>query len=240
MAATSISLVREQSEAVGPTRALWVPFALGRPLGIASDPEFQRSVLRAAFDLLRTQTEPGIVDFPHDAPDTEFVEQWSCPLNLARPVGDALSDRLWAEAGPLLPWAAETRRRRGRSFFGASGAALDQQREVVQALAAIAETATILDAPDVGVEWAFDMPLLIRHLTDDARTIYHEALASQPGTQPPTHDDLNDWIFDSTVLGETILTIADHLTAAATDLPFLTFIRGFLVPEGRYRGQSSF
>lgn len=98
----------------------------------------------------------------------------------------------------------------------------------------------IMEAPDVGVEWAFDMPLLIRHLTDDVRTIYHEALASQPGAQPPTHDDMNDWIFDSTVLGETILAIADHLTAAAADMPFLAIIRGFLVPEGRYRGQSSF
>ena len=41
MATTSISLIREQSEAVRPPRALWVPFALGRPLGSAADPDFQ-------------------------------------------------------------------------------------------------------------------------------------------------------------------------------------------------------
>ncbi len=37
VATASISLIREQSEAVRPPRALWVPFALGRPLGSADD-----------------------------------------------------------------------------------------------------------------------------------------------------------------------------------------------------------
>ena len=36
VATASISLIREQSEAVRPPRALWVPFALGRPL-VAAD-----------------------------------------------------------------------------------------------------------------------------------------------------------------------------------------------------------
>ncbi|MEM8618856.1 MAG: hypothetical protein AAGF73_03960 [Actinomycetota bacterium] len=232
--------MREQSEAVGPTRALWVPFPLGRPLGSASDAEFQRSVVRAALDLLSTQTEPGIVDFPTDAPDVGEQEPWACPLNLAPATGDSFADRLSAEASRFLPWAAETRRRRGRSLFGASGAAPDQQREVVQALGSIADSGDLTDVPDVGIEWAFEMPLLIRHLVDDVRTIYHEALAAQPGSRAPTHDDLNDWIFESTVLGEVIIAIADHLTAAADEQPMLAFIRGFVVPEGRYRDQSSF
>ena len=60
VATTSISLIREQSEAVNPPRALWVPFALGRPLGSASDPDFQKNVIRAAFDLLDLATEPTI------------------------------------------------------------------------------------------------------------------------------------------------------------------------------------
>ena len=41
---TSISLIREHSEAIGPTRALWVPFPLGRPWGVPEDPDFQRVV----------------------------------------------------------------------------------------------------------------------------------------------------------------------------------------------------
>ena len=52
MATASISLIREQSEAVKPPRALWVPFALGRPLGAADDAEFQKRVMRAALGML--------------------------------------------------------------------------------------------------------------------------------------------------------------------------------------------
>ena len=54
VATASISLIREQSEAVRPPRALWVPFALGRPLGSADDPEFQKQVMRAALGMLAT------------------------------------------------------------------------------------------------------------------------------------------------------------------------------------------
>ena len=64
VATASISLIREQSEAVRPPRALWVPFALGRPFGSADDPAFQKDVMRAALGMLATATEPTIEDYP--------------------------------------------------------------------------------------------------------------------------------------------------------------------------------
>ena len=67
VATTSISLIRPQSERVGPPRALWVPYALGRPLGSAGDPDFQKDVMRAAFDLLANLSEPAIVDYEVEA-----------------------------------------------------------------------------------------------------------------------------------------------------------------------------
>ena len=48
------------------------------------------------------------------------------------------------------------------------------------------------------------MPLLIRHLADDLRTFYHEAVASQPGAGAPNHDELSRWLFDTTALGDAI------------------------------------
>jgi len=69
VATTTISLIKEQTQKVGVPRGLWVPFPLGRPLGSATDPEFQKDVMRGAFDLLQTATEPTIVDYPVDAPD---------------------------------------------------------------------------------------------------------------------------------------------------------------------------
>jgi len=238
VATTSISLVREQSEAVNPPRALWVPYALGRPLGSASDPEFQTNVMRAAFDLLDLASEPTIANYPVEAPDEAGPEQWACPLNLPVTQDDSFHGRLQAEIDRLAPWAAQTRAERGRTFFGVTGARADQVDEVARALASVADSGNLIDAPDSEVEWAFEMPLLIRHLADDLRTFYHEAIAAQPGPAAPNHDALNHWIFGGTALGETFTTIADHLSVG--DNGFHKLVRGLLIPEGHYRNGSSF
>ena len=239
VATVCISLVREQTEKVNPPRALWVPFPLGRPVGVPGDADFQKDVMRAAFAMLETATEPTIDDYPHEAPEAG-PEQWACPLNLGTPSDDTLWARLTAEVGRLRPWAAETRRRRGRTTFGLSGAAEDQVDVVIEALAAVAESGDLDAVPAGDVEWAHEMPFLLRHLADDVRGFYHEAIASQPGDTPPNHDALNEWIFGETVLGDVLLAIADHLTAAADDNPFAPLIRNFIIPEGHYRGIANF
>ena len=248
MATTSISLIREQSERIRPPRALWVPFALGRPLGSAADPEFQKNVIRAAFDLLGTATQPTIADWDGAEPDEAGPEAWACPLNLAPATDDSLSGRLLAEIARLRPWSAETRHERGRTLFGASGATPDRVDDVALALATIAETGDVSSVPDIESrsadgerpEWAFDMPLLIRHLADDLRTFYHEAIAAQPGPSAPNHDALNDWIFGGTALGETLIAVADALTTVADENPMARLVRGLTIPEGRYQGGSAF
>ena len=238
MATTSISLVREQSEAVRPPRALWVSFALGRPLGSASDPDFQKAVLRSAFDLLETADEPTIADYPIEAPEEAGPGVWACPLNL--PVSDdpTYTGRLLAEVARLRPWSTETRASRGRTLFGATGAGVDQVDEVARTLGSIADSGIVDEVSRDEVDWAFPMPLLVRHLADDLRTFYHEAIAAQPGAMAPNHDALNEWIFGGTALGDVLQAVADHLTIS--DLPIATFVRGFLIPEGHYNGGSAF
>ena len=228
------------SEAVVPPRALWVPFPLGRPLGVVDDSEFQKSVMRTAFGLLDTATEPTIEDYEIQAPGEGLSENWSCPLNLSTESSGSFTDRLLAEVALLRPWAIETRRQRGRTLFGASGAGEDQVDELARAFASIAETGEVAVEPVVDdVAWAFDMPLLARHIADDLRSFYHEALAAQPGDTAPNHDALNRWIFGETVLGEALLLVADGLTKAS-DSPIAQLVRGLLIPEGHYRGGSAF
>lgn len=189
--------------------------------------------------MLHTTTEPTIEDYPLDGPDEAGPGQWSCPVSIPSPEDeDRLVGRLLAEVARLRPWSAETRRARGRTLFGASGAGVDQVDDVARALAAMADSGDLSTAPDGDVEWAFAMPLLIRHLADDLRTYYHEAIAAQPGPGAPTHDALNQWIFGGTALGEVLQRIADHLTALDTKAALLT--RGLLIPEGHYRGGSAF
>lgn len=239
VATTSISLIRAQTEKVKPPRALWVPFALGRPLGSSAEPEFQKQVMRAAFDLLETATEHTVVDFPDEAPDEAGPGVWACPLNFDPPADLSLGDQLLAEIARLRPWALETRRERGRSLFGASGASPDQVDDVARALAHVAEHGEVHRMPPGDtVDWRFKMPLLIRHLADDLRTFYHEGLAAQPGPGAPNHHALNDWIFGGTALGNVLQAVADRLTDADDGMAKL--VRGLVIPEGHYRGGSAF
>ncbi|WP_394938540.1 hypothetical protein [uncultured Ilumatobacter sp.] len=211
---------------------------MGRPLGSAEDPEFQKNVMRQAFGLLATATEPTIADYAGPLPEEAGPGQWACPLNLGPVVDDTLTGRLLAEVGRLKTWSAQTRAVRGRTLFGVSGAQPDQVDDVARALASVVEVDSITDAPVGEVDWAFDMPLLVRHLADDLRTFYHEAIAAQPGSVAPNHDALNDWIFGGTALGDTLLAVADRLAAA--DNPMANLVRGLLIPEGRYRDGSAF
>ena len=228
------------SEAVVPPRALWLPFPLGRPLGAVNDAEFQKDVLRRGFGLIDTAVEPTIEDYAVETPDEDLSENWACPVNLSLAGSDSLSERLLAEVAMLRPWALETRHRRGRTFFGVTGAGEDQVDDVARALASIADSGDVLSEPLVdGISWAFEMPLLLRHMADDLRTFYHEAVVARPGESAPNHDALNQWIFSETVLGETLLLVADGLTQAS-NVPMAQLVRGLLIPEGHYKGGSAF
>jgi len=238
VATASISLIREQSEAVQPPRALWVPFALGRPLGLANDPEFQKDVMRAALTMLDTATEPTIENYQTEAPFEEEAGHWVCPVSFPVKKDESTTAQLIAEVTRLAPWSAETRATRGRTLFGVTGAAPDQIESVARALADIAESGDLTRPPDVGIDWQFDMPLLVRHIADDLKTFYHEAIAAQPGAGAPNHDALNAWIFGGTALGDTLLEIAAHLTEAGD--PYSLLVRGLLIPEGYFEGGSAF
>jgi hypothetical protein len=56
----SISLLREITEKIRPPRALFVPFALGYPLGEPDNPELQLKIMRAAFNLLSRNDCPAL------------------------------------------------------------------------------------------------------------------------------------------------------------------------------------
>jgi len=118
-----------------------------------------------------------------------------------------------------------------------TGADPDQVEVVAAALASIAESGDVTNPPPGDVSWTFDMPLLVRHLVDDLRTYYHEAIASQPGVAP-NHDALTEWIFAETALGETLQAVAARLGSSGD--PMAKLVRGFVIPEGHHHGGSAF
>ncbi len=214
-----------------------MPFALGRPLGVAGNADFQKDVLRASFAMLKNATEPTIEDYPIEAPVESGSSDWSCPVSFAVAEDESISARLLAEINLMAPWSAETRAARGRTLFGATGAGKNQVEQVAKALGEIADHGNVRDLPTGDISWQFEMPLLIRHLVDDLRTFYHEAAAAQPGNDMPDHQALNDWIFSDTALGDGIQAIAQHLTHMGDGASLMT--RGFLVPEGYLAGGGS-
>jgi hypothetical protein len=194
--------------------------------------------MRAAFGMLETATAPTIQDYPIDAPAEATAGEWACPVSFPVSNDQSLTERLVAEVTRLTPWSLETRTQRGRTLFGVTGAKVDQVALVAKALASIAESGDLAQAPEQGIEWKFEMPLLARHLADDLRTFYHEAIAAQPGPGAPNHDALNAWIFSGTALGDALQTIAEHLTTDGS--PYAMLVRGLLIPEGHFKGGSAF
>jgi len=66
IATVQMSLVRPVTESVRPSRALWVPFPFGRPLGPPNRPEIQLDVLRRTLALVDQASGPVLVDYPDD------------------------------------------------------------------------------------------------------------------------------------------------------------------------------
>ncbi len=241
VATTGISLIREHSEAMNPPRALWVPFQLGRPFGAADEPEFQRRVLTEVLRLTETATEPTIADFPDDAPDSEPPEVWACPLNLPPIDGDSYTQRLVSEVARMQPWAEETRRARGgRTLIGASGGTAEDIEVMARLVGGVADGGDVLQLPEAmaAVDWTHEMPYLCRHVIDDLRVVYHEAVFSQPGATPPDHAALSTWINEETVLGEVIQEVGKAYIATGDKR--LTRLRGWTIPEGYVEGEESF
>ena len=201
VATTGVSLIRAHTEGMKPSRALWVPFPLGRPMGSPDAPDFQRDVLLSSLQLLETATEPTIADYPHDAP-MSGSDEWACAIMLTPPEpaseAEALRDQLVAEVRQLAPWHAESVRRRGRTTVGISGASPEQVESLAIMLADFASG----EAPADGeVDWNHPMPARLKFAADDLRAFYHEAATAQPGGGDPIDAKLNDWLFNQTMLG---------------------------------------
>ena len=121
VATTQVSLIRIHTEKTNPPRALWVPFELGRPLGIPGDPAFQKRVLLAALKLFESPNGPVIEDYPEDAPvvESEAIVM-ACPVDFPKGTIDLnetqrLCKAFKREFASLRPWYDIAFKNRGRT-----------------------------------------------------------------------------------------------------------------------------
>ena len=192
LSTTGISLVREHTEAMAPPRSLWVPFALGRPLGAAADPAFQHRVIAAALELLDRPRGPVLEDFPEPAPEDGIDAPWSCPVRFARVVDarDA-AGAARAELARLAGWHELAAQRRGRTVRGSSGLSIEECIELV------IEASRTGDVDDVRT---------LKAAVEDLKIHYVEAAIAKPGAPPAGAVDAMLW--NDSALGQLLRRLA--------------------------------
>lgn len=196
-----ISLVRDNTVRLRPPRFLWVPFELGRPLGVPDDAEFQKRVLSHAFSLFNKAGPPPVLeDFPEEAPGTGAnLTGWTCPIPLPPSSDDKSPERLTrvlVEIERLAPWHQSSMERRGRTATGALGIEIE---DVVRFLHTVIEEVPVTPKEGVPVGEAF------RQGCEELKTFYMEASTAKPGNA--SSRDLADWFWGKTAAGRLLLDL---------------------------------
>jgi hypothetical protein len=213
LATTQVSLVREHTVIMKPPRALWVPFEMGRPIGVPNDPAFQKRVVLAALGLLESDAGPGplLVDFPDDAPTPDADEEssgWVCPINLAPPVEDdgrePLLVALEQERARLVPWHEVALQKRGGSSVGSSAIPVEDIPAFI--VSHLGDSPMANPRPEVP-----DGDMLI-FACDDLRAYYFEAVTAQPGQA--SSDELVRWFWDQTTAAKVMWALKDRCSAS--------------------------
>jgi hypothetical protein len=223
IATVAISLIRPQTEKTRPPRALWVPFALGRPFGPPNDGAFQRRVVLAALRLLERPAGPVLIeDFPDDDPRERDDPDWSPPplppVSVNR-TPDILAAKLGAEITLLADahsrWIAD----RGRTTVGLSGLSVPELGRYVGDWLCGREP----PSPRAG----FSALLALRFAADDLKAYCLEAGAV--GNARPSSRQLYDWFWSRTTAGAALIALRHALLASNNDR--VNLIAGnFLVP----------
>jgi len=112
-------------EAIKPARALFLDFPMGRGMGKPNDPNFQKKVIRAAFDLFNEPNGPVIENFPEIIPVKNGRMGYALPPELVLNISDIgdlnkLLDEIRVEMDTLRPAYDFAVKSRGRTTVGAS------------------------------------------------------------------------------------------------------------------------
>jgi hypothetical protein len=205
---TTISLVREHTEAVKPPRALFVPFPYGHALGRPGDAALQHRVLAAALALIGEPAGPVLRDFPEDG---AVVDQPSAPAQAsgiaASPLasGDPVAETA-AMSNAHGRWLADSG---GRTAVGLSGIATSRLPDAVRFLQTFAAGGDG-DFPDRSRD--VPLPGFIRWCADDLKAVYAESyLATKPDAGGA---EVTRWFWSETAIGQLLRRVRDRLDAS--------------------------
>ena len=208
---TQISLIREHTEIIKPPRALWVPFELGRPLGIPGNAEFQQRVLKASLKLLEAPEGPLLVDFPEVVPQEESiddngVDDWACPISFTAEFKsenglEGLLSTFKREITELRPWYDIYLKKNDRTAIVEFSP--ESAGEILSIFANGEDMSVFhLKLPDA---------VALRLAAQDIKAFYFEAVNARPGQAAiPKSREFNDWFWQKTAGGKILKAVKER------------------------------
>lgn len=230
IATTQISLIREHTEIIKPPRALWVPFELGRPLGVPSDKDLQRQVLVAALELLQAPEGPLLVDFVSQETAPDGVAEptvWACPVSFSSQSDDMtdnekLVDSFNREVSELRNWYNIGLSKTGRTAVV----------HFDPGTASHLLSAYLLKGSKKTEETNMPFGVALRLAAQDLKAFYFEAAIARPGTYLPDSETFNRWFWGDTAAGRILRGIRNRCRRETDKLLRMTG-KMLLVPLGQ-------
>ena len=224
-----ISLVREHTAAMRPPRALWVPFMLGRPLGVPGDAAFQRRVVVAALKLFERDHGPVLEDYAEEAPLVESAEPMEgmvCGVDFSTERKDVpLSQLVLEEISQLRSWYDIALKRRGRTALGVAGASPE---ELVQFMGA-----WVAGKPLPPYRAGMPLANAMRLACEELKAFYAEANAGQPGVR--SGHSVQEWFWQQTAAGRLIFELHTALVNSG-DKELRGFAAESMIPRAARHG----
>jgi hypothetical protein len=201
-----LSSVRAMAEKTAPPRALHCEFPLGRPLGVPNDPAFQHDVLARAFALLDAPSGPVLVDHP------TVIE-----ADDAAPLACSLPPRFDPSLPPAVDEARGLRKAYDRALakrgVTSVGRVIDADG-VPGALAVLQSIAEGTDWKEAGIPGGNTTAVC-----HDIRTYYEEAALELADGPAPGGRAVEDWFFERTEAGRTMLAARAAIRDAGAKFP---------------------
>lgn len=213
----SIALVRDHAEKVKPPRALFADFPFGHTLGKPNDPEFQHSVIAAAFDLFSRPSGPVLADFDGVASPGELIQASAVQPSTASINGLNPADEVTSLRELYERWVAD---HQGRSMVGLSGIPQRRFRGTIRFLEEYAHNggADMKERPeDVSI------PQFLRYCVDDLKAFYYEARMAQRSNA--TEEEIHTWFWGETAIARLIRDVAKRMNETG-DAELKSFANG--------------